>query len=213
MKWELPSRYGIGWISSPSLCRSTRSWLSPWWRSSSSLGATQHDEPVVLVGAAGPDLRAVHEPAVLGPRGAGGHRGQIAARIGLAHADRERQLAAADRRQEPLLLRVGPEAVDHRSALAIGDPVVADRRAPPQQLLDDHEPIDGAAIAAPVARRQGHADPPPVGQRLGERRIPVAHPSRGRARTRPAVARTPGTREPPPGAPARRRSTPSARTA
>ena len=93
-------------------------------------GAAQHDDPVVLVGARGPDLGALEHPAVAVAGGLRRDRREVAAAVGLAHADAEPELAAADAGQEPLLLRLGAELGDDRARLPIGDPVVPDRERP-----------------------------------------------------------------------------------
>jgi len=102
---------------------------------------------------------------------------KVAPGVGLAHPDREAQLAAADGRQEALLLGLGAEPVDDRATLAVGHPVVTDRRPPPQQLLDDDEPLDGSPLLAAVALRQRHAQPSPPGRACGKRPGPWSPPS------------------------------------
>ena len=119
----------------------------------------------------GPDLLAVEPPALRRARGAGAHAGQIGARIGLAHADAEEGLAAADARDvEGLLLR---RAVldDERAALPIGDPVRSHRGAGDQQLFRQHEARKRAASATTQRLGQGDAHPTARGQGAAEVRI------------------------------------------
>ena len=65
-------------------------------------------------------------------------------------------------------LLLAPELGDQRTALTIGDPVVADRGTPAQQLLRDHEPLDRRAVAAAVLPRERHPDPSARGELLRE---------------------------------------------
>ena len=142
--------------------------------------AHQGDHPVVLVRAGRPHLGAVHDPPALGGHGTRHHRRQIAARVGFAHPDTERQLAPADGGEEAILLLRGPDLGDQRSALAVGDPVVTDRGAPPQQLLGDDEPIDRRPVAAAVLARQRHPDPSSRREQLRERGVLASgHPESG----------------------------------
>src|SRR5277367_6605190 len=90
----------------------------------------QHHAPVVLVRAAGPELRSAHAPAAICARPARLDGGQVTSSLLLAHADRERHLAAADRRQEALALGLCAVAQNQRSGLPVGHPVVANRRPP-----------------------------------------------------------------------------------
>ena len=59
-------------------------------------GAHQRDAVVVAMRARGPDLGAVDAEAARHRLGAGAHRGEVGARIGLAHADREVAFAGGD---------------------------------------------------------------------------------------------------------------------
>ena len=172
--------------------------------------AAQHDDPVVLVGRCRPDLATVEHPAVAVADGLRRDRRQIAATVGLAHADAERQLAAADAGEESLLLLLGAELGDHRARLPVGHPVMADRGAPAQQLLDDDEAIDGRAIVAAVLLGQCHAQPATLAELARERRDPSPRSSRARVRTSHVEVRTRGTRRPRAAARVRR---PSARPA
>ena len=62
----------------------------------------------------------------------------------------------------------GPDLRDQRPALAVGDPVVPDGRAPAQQLLGHDEPLDRGTVTTAVLPGQRHAHPPARGQRLRE---------------------------------------------
>ena len=145
---------------------------------------TQHDDPVVLVGRCRPDLATVEHPPVTVTNGLRRDRRQITATVGLAHADAERQLAAADAREEALLLLLGAELGEHRARLPVGHPMMPDRGAPAQQLLDDDEAVDRRAIVAPVLLGQGHAQPATpaeLARELGVLRRVHAEPGRERA--------------------------------
>ena len=139
--------------------------------------AAQHHEPVVLVRAAGPKLRAGHPPSARCAFGARLNGSQVAAGAGLAHPDRERHLATADRRQEPLAKARAAVAQDQRSGLAIGDPVVANRRPPAQELLDDDETVHDTSLRPSISAGQGHAEPASRCKRAGEGLVATArHP-------------------------------------
>src|SRR5262249_30296670 len=135
-------------------------------------GTGQHDQPVTGTGPAGPHLRSVEEPAAVDAGRRCAQRRQIGARVRLAHPDRERELTATDRGQDPSPLLGRTEAVDGRPALPVGDPVVADRGAPAQQLLDHDEPLDQPAVATAVRGWQRHAQPAALTEFAGELRIP-----------------------------------------
>src|SRR6202007_3226131 len=121
--------------------------------------AETREEPAPPVRAARPDLRAVQHPAAVDARSARADGSEVASRLGLAHPDRERQLAAADGGQGAPLLLLAAETVDHRARLAVCDPVIPDRSAPAQQLLADDEALHRAAVVAAIAKRQRHPEP------------------------------------------------------
>src|SRR4051794_20133097 len=143
--------------------------------------AAQDNEVVRPVRPAGPLLDAVQRPAAVDAFGAGGDRCEVRAAALLAHADRERDLAARHAGHELLALRLGAEAQQRGPGLAVGDPVRADRGARGQQLLDDHVALQRAALAAAVAARPGHAQPAAGGERAAELRV-------GSPRRSPGVA-------------------------
>ncbi|MNE20186.1 hypothetical protein D3C80_1132940 [compost metagenome] len=72
-------------------------------------GTQQGDHVVAAVGAGGPDLAAVDDPAAVGLHRAGTHRGQVRAHIRFAHADAEQQLATGNRRQQARGQHLGRE--------------------------------------------------------------------------------------------------------
>jgi hypothetical protein len=123
------------------------------------LGAEQRDGVVRDMGVAGPDLRAVHLVAARHLLGARADGGEIGARVGLAHADGERQLPPRDGRQEALTLLFRPEAQQQRARLAIGHPVEADRRAGGQCLLEHHVTLEERPLVAAILLGPRHADP------------------------------------------------------
>jgi hypothetical protein len=118
-----------------------------------------------------PNLSATNEPTAIGPRSPRPDGREIATAIGLAHANAERHFATADGRQKPLLQLFRAESRDQWSCLSVSDPVMADGRAPPQQLLDDDEPIDRSAITTAIGARERHADPPAGSESPRERGI------------------------------------------
>ena len=86
----------------------------------------EDDRVVIAVRERRPNFLSVDLPAALDLRCARAHRSEIGARIRLAHADREEDLAAHDARQEGRPLRLGAEAQQQRPALPVGDPVRRD---------------------------------------------------------------------------------------
>src|SRR5690606_32953101 len=105
------------------------------------------------------DLPAGDAPAALDLAAAGPDRDEVGAGIGLAHADAEEDLATGDARQEALLLRLGADAQDERTALPVGDPVGGDGGARDQQFLGDDVALEAAPLVAAILARPGHADP------------------------------------------------------
>src|SRR6185437_13402526 len=122
-------------------------------------GAHQRDTVVVAMCTRGPDLGAVDAEAAWHRLGARAHRGEVRARIGLAHADREVALARRDLRQDRLALLLVAETQQQRTRLAVGDPVRAGRRAVAQQLLGDDVALEEALLRAAVLLGPGDADP------------------------------------------------------
>src|SRR5205085_707626 len=111
--------------------------------------ANQADHVIRDVRVGGPDLLAVHAPAALHLVAARADRSKIAAGAGLAHADTEAQLTPRDARQQRLALLLGAEAQKEGTALAVRDPMEADRCSGRQQLLD-HNVAFGKAAFVPA---------------------------------------------------------------
>ena len=110
------------------------------------LAADQRDHRVGEVGARGPDLRPVQAPASVDLFCRGPDRGQVGAGVGLAHADRELDLAARHAGQEAQPLLLGPVAQEQGPGLAVGDPVRRHRGTRGQQLLDHDVALEGGAL-------------------------------------------------------------------
>src|SRR2546430_4870180 len=87
------------------------------------VGPEEGDHEVGAVDVARPDLRAVDAVASRDALGAGADRGEVRARVGLAHPDRERELSPCDGRQKPRPLGFGAEAEDRKARLPVGHPV------------------------------------------------------------------------------------------
>ena len=121
--------------------------------------AEQADHVVGVVGVAGPHLGAVDEPAAVGLGGLGAGREQVGARIGLAHADGEAHLAAADARQHVGLHALAAVPDQHRPALPVGDEMQAHRRIGDPEFLGDDVAFQEAALPAAELLGPGHADP------------------------------------------------------
>src|SRR5438093_12463655 len=129
---------------------------------------------------AGPDLGAVDPvpPAdLLRPRADGS---EVGARVRLAHADGEGQLAARDPRQEALALLLGAEAQQERTALPVGDPMRGDGSPGRQHLLEHHVPLQGRALVPPVLLRPRQADPAAGADLLAEFTVEPAPRPRAR---------------------------------
>src|SRR5262249_7374508 len=106
-----------------------------------------------------PHLGAVDEIAAVRARRARANGRQVGARVRLAHADRERELAADDAGQDLLTLRLRAEAEQQRAALAIGHPVRAHGRAGGEHLLHDDVALEKGALVAAILLRPRHPDP------------------------------------------------------
>ena len=136
LKSSAPARLRIGRMVMPGALRSTRSWLSRGGgRSRRARCGTARSSCAARCAWLVQTLAPVSsKPPSTGRRGCG--RGEIGAGIGLAHADAEEDLAAADPGQEFLALRLAAEAQQERAALPVGDPVRRDggarRRAAPR---------------------------------------------------------------------------------
>ena len=131
-------------------------------------GAEERDRVVGEVRVGGPHLGAVHAVAAVDGRRPRADGGEVGARVGLAHADGEGQLAPRDGGHEALALRLGAEAEQQRTALPVGDPVGADGRAGRQQLLQHHVPLEERPLVAAVLLGPRHADPAPGAQLAAE---------------------------------------------
>src|SRR2546427_4602878 len=123
------------------------------------LRAEERDRVVGEMGVRRPYLGAVDEVAALGLRRARADGGQIGARIRLAHADGEGQLAANDPRQNALPLCLGSEAQKEWATLPVRNPVSADGRAGGEHLLHHHVALEEGALVAAVLLGPRHADP------------------------------------------------------
>src|SRR5207247_4531999 len=107
-------------------------------------------------------------------RGARADRREVRARVRLAHADGEGELAAHDAGQDALALRFGAEPEEQRTALAIRHPVHADRCAGREHLLHHDVTLEERALAAAVLLRPRHADPAAGADALAELAIEAA---------------------------------------
>jgi hypothetical protein len=133
--------------------------------------AREHDAVVGPVRVAGPDLGAGDLPAAFDLLGARAHRGQVGARVGLAHADAEVALAAGDPRQDLATRPLAAVPQDLRTALPVGDPVRTDRRPAGEELLDNDVALEHRSLGAAVLARPAHADPAARADLAAELRI------------------------------------------
>ncbi len=123
-------------------------------------GAEERDRVLAAVGVARPHLGAVDDVAAVRAHRPRADRGEVRARVRLAHADGERELAAHDLRQEALALGLGAEAQQQRPALALRHPVRAGRRPGRQQLLEQHVALQERALLPAVTLGPRQPDPP-----------------------------------------------------
>src|SRR5215470_18905443 len=123
-------------------------------------GSEQRDGVVGQVRVRSPHLGAVDEIAAVAPRRARANGRQVGARVRLAHADGERELAADDAGQDFLSLRFRSEPNQQRAALPIGHPVRAHGRARGQHLLHDDVTLEEGTLVAAILLRPCHPDPP-----------------------------------------------------
>ena len=123
------------------------------------LRAKERDEVVAQMRVARPHLGAVDEVAAVDAGRPCADGREVGARVGLAHSDRERELAPHDAGQDLLALRLGAEAQQQRPALAIGHPVRAHGGARGEHLLQHDVALEEAALVATVLLGPRHADP------------------------------------------------------
>ena len=160
--------------------RSTTNWEPGVPRLRARIRPGQHDDRVVEVGPAGPELRAGEAPdAVVVLLGTGRDRGQVRPGPLLAHPDREEALPRGDRRQVARTLGVGAVREDRGTGLPVGHPVRTDRGARREQFLDHDVALQRRAPAAAVGHRERHPDPAALGQTATEVAVPAGEPGVG----------------------------------
>ncbi|MNS77188.1 hypothetical protein D3C72_1107650 [compost metagenome] len=133
--------------------------------------ADQRNHVVRAVRVGRPDLAAVQAPAATSGADevrAGSDAGQVGTSPGLAHADAEEGVCAADARQVEVALRGRAVFQDQGRALAVGDPVRRHRCPRAQQFFRQHEAREVAALGAAVFARQRQAEPPALGKLAAE---------------------------------------------
>ncbi len=158
------------------------------------IGADVAHAVVGLVGPRGPHFLPVHHEVAVPPLGSRGERGEVAAHVGLAHAEAPRDLALQGRQDETLLLVLGPELHDGGGAngealrverawhqalgddLEVGHLLLGGRVAatelgwPPRHQVARLEqlPLEGAGPLGQVGRR-----PPEARHEVGRRQVLV----------------------------------------
>jgi hypothetical protein len=130
------------------------------------------------MGVARPHLGAVDDVAAILAHRPRANRGQVGAGVWLAHADGEGELAPHDGRQEALALRLGAEAQQQRSALALGDPVRAGRGTGGEQLFEQHVALQERPLLTAVALGPREPDPAAGAELAAELGIEAAPRSR-----------------------------------
>ena len=98
-------------------------------------GADEAEDPVGVIGVAGPDLRAVDEPVVALVFGLGLQPGEVGSRARLRVALAPADLAPDDRRNELLLLLFVRELQERRAEHPEAEAVQRRARADPAELL------------------------------------------------------------------------------
>ena len=117
----------------------------------------EHDEELVVVGLARPDLGAVQQPAAVGTRCRGTDIGEITTRVGFGHADREEDLSRNHAGNELAPNLLGPVLEERRSTLAIAHPVGGDGGAVGEQFFNDDESVELTASVTSVFLRPRQA--------------------------------------------------------
>ncbi len=147
------------------------------------VGAHEAEAEVGVVRARGPHLLAVDHEAVPVQLGPGAQAGQVAAGVGLAHAQAPADLGTQRGQRVPGLLLLGAPVEDGRGddGQALG--VAAAGHAQPGQLLEVHHLLHRGGVAAAVLRGPARHQPAVVEQLA----LPGAAPTRGCGpRTAPA---------------------------
>src|SRR5262245_3085521 len=125
---------------------------------------------------AGPHLRAVDQPAALGPRGSGGGGEQIRAGARLAHPDGKAHFSATDTPQYVRFDALARIFDQHRTALAVGNELQPHRRIGGTEFLGHDVTLEKAAFMPTVLLGPGHADPalgPDLAAELGTKAVIV----------------------------------------
>ena len=148
-------------------------------------GAADQVTEVGEFAEARPDFLSVDHPLVAVAHGRGGQRGEVAAGVGLAHADAPRGVAAQHVGQEAFLLFARAVAEQGRAHLPVGEPHARYRRAGGDHFFADDQSVDGRAPAAAVFAWPGHADEAFAAQFARKFLRVTVHP----AVVRPAVSR------------------------
>ena len=123
------------------------------------------------MGLGGPDLLAVDAPAVGGLLRPRADRGQVGARIGLAHADAEIAFAARDGGDVFPALLFRAELQQQGAALPVGHPMGGNGGTGGQHFLQHHVALQKTFPATAVFLGPGHADPATGPHGLGKFRV------------------------------------------
>ena len=138
--------------------------------------ASQDDDLVREVCAAGPHLGAGQNPAAVGADGLGRRRGEIGPGLRLAHADRREQLSRNDVRQDAPALFLAAVRQQPRTHLPVGDPVCGHWRAGGQQFLGDHVAVQMTQTVTAVLGRDGQTEESRRTEARAELRVPTGQP-------------------------------------
>ena len=124
-------------------------------------------DPVGEPGARRPDLVAVDDEAVAVEHGARRQRGEVAPGAGLREPLAERQLAARDRPEQPLLQLGRGEALERAADRLVREQVEREREPVVAEDVLDERGVDVRQPAAAELLRPGHPDPAGLAERAG----------------------------------------------
>ena len=132
------------------------------------IGAAKDEAPVGKVRRRRPDLLPVNHPRVPDALGAGLHVREVGPRVRLRVPLAPQLVPLPDRRQEPPLLRFGPEGDQRRPEELFPDVSEPPRRPSARVLLVERDLLGERRVAPAVLLRPAEAGPP----RRGERPLP-----------------------------------------
>jgi hypothetical protein len=146
-------------------------------RAGRGIGAGDQVAVLRLAREARPDLLTADDEPVATRLGARRQADQIAAGVGLAHADAEGELAPRDSGHELSTLRLAAVCQQRRPDLAVPEPVRRHGSAREQQLLGHDQAVQVAALRPPVPLGPGQPDPATRAQTRREGAVEAGDPA------------------------------------